>query len=364
MENEEKILQLINKFISNRLTDNELEELYTILNSSEYEVPLFKQLANSWNNMQEPAEIDTIALHSSMLKHLTNEEQIKESSAIQQYTKVNWLTVAKYAAVFLIAFLSFWLIDNGIKSTNKPLKVASGKYESINQLSVRDGSRSTLTLSDGTAIILNSGSTVKYPSTFTDKSRDIYLSGEAYLDVTSDPENPFIVHVDDYQVKVLGTTLNIKAYPDENIIETTLLTGAAEIIYNKHGSGAEKSVSIRPSQKAIIIKGSNEVVINRIKSRAPKSDYISVNEADTSYIVAWKEDKLIFRNEEFKTVLIKMQRWYGLKFINKYPELNNIRITGKFDKETLEEALRALQLTTPFDYTIEQNLVTITKRNK
>ncbi|HZK64875.1 MAG TPA: FecR family protein, partial [Puia sp.] len=200
--------------------------------------------------------------------------------------------------------------------------------------------------------------------------REVNLEGEAFFDVVKDASHPFIVHTSAINVKVLGTAFNIKSYPGDKIIETTLLRGMVEIT-RKDDPSAPK-VILKPNEKLVINKtqepirpssqaaahsdtgaeGMSNISITPVPMNIPDSD-----KAET----AWMYNKLVFDGDSFEELAAKMERWYNIKITFKNDQLFKYRFKGVFNNETVKEALDALQLTAAFTYNIKGNIVVLNK---
>jgi ferric-dicitrate binding protein FerR (iron transport regulator) len=170
------------------------------------------------------------------------------------------------------------------------------------------------------------------------------------------------------KLKVLGTTFNIKAYPDENTEEATLISGSVEIYAQSDKSEKEKPIVLKPNQSALFVKSVN--IFHTKDSTnifSPENEPVKLRTATlqpslkVEEKISWKENRLVFDNEQFSSLVVKIERWYNVKITVNYPELNEARFTGKFDKETLEQVLNDFITITPFKYKIKQNLITISK---
>ena len=237
------------------------------------------------------------------------------------------------------------------------------------------GVRSHFELPDGTSGWLNNGSRLKYPVKFLNDYREVELIGEAYFDVSHHKGRPFIINTDGLDVKVLGTKLNVYAYPDENIQTFTLETGSVELI--KRNNGEEVTVlKMKPGQHAvyslttdepemengiqtinnqnIIIvgeqtpdKGSinkSSAVSERIETRSGK---INVGYEETSRYTNWKNGKLVLRNDPIPIMLNRIGRWYNVRFNVTDERINEYRYWATFEEENLDQVLKMLSLTGP-----------------
>jgi ferric-dicitrate binding protein FerR (iron transport regulator) len=228
----------------------------------------------------------------------------------------------------------------------------------------RAGARTKLVLPDGTQVWLNSNSRLKYNNDFYANNREVTLDGEAYFDVTKDARLPFIVHAASIDIKVLGTSFAVKSYPQDKTIEATLLRGMIEV--NRKDNPSTPRIILKPGEKLVFSKSfatrnrtgntppgpdahvsvSPDMAINSIRQDIPDS-----NKVET----AWLYNRLVFDGDSFRELADKMERWYNVKIDLRDSMLNSYHFGGIFEKETVEEAFKELQLTRDFNYTINGN---------
>jgi transmembrane sensor len=225
------------------------------------------------------------------------------------------------------------------------------------------GSRVSFYLPDGSTGWLNSGSTLKYALNFNENRR-VELEGEAYFDVVPDKFHPFFVRTSEIQIKVLGTTFNLKSYPEDKTVEATLLTGILEIQTLPEIQGSKQTVILKPHQKATFQRSTDQLVLGEERTNTESSQGIRAarisNDVDAVPVISWKDHKLVFVNEPFESLLVKLERWYDVEITLLNNPADNLSYTGVFEKETVEQALRALELATPdFNYTINKNKITV-----
>jgi len=227
--------------------------------------------------------------------------------------------------------------------------------------------KSTIVLTDGTRITLNSQSSLRYPATFTGKTREVYLSGEAFFDVQKDHEHPFIIHAEKMDIKVLGTAFNVKSYPNDPQSETTLIRGAIEVTLNDRPSD---HIILKPSEKLIVKNKLFEPVRKNTTKINPAETNMGMQyvlttftrlQPDDSTVVetSWVKNKLVFRDESFSGLASRMERWYGVDIKFKNDALKQYRFSGIFENERINEALDALRMTENFNYKIKNNTVYI-----
>ncbi|MGV8134876.1 MAG: FecR family protein [Mangrovibacterium sp.] len=202
--------------------------------------------------------------------------------------------------------------------------------EIYNQLIVPYGKRSSLILSDGTIVYLNSGSRVIYPVVFNKEKREIYIEGEAYLKVAHNVKCPFYVTTDHLKVRVLGTEFNIKSYPDENKSSVVLVTGSVQTLINS---------------KKILMKESEQLTLNNISGK------ISQEKTDVLEHISWKDGWLFCNNEQIESIATKLSRYYNVDIQFKDQNAKMLTMTGKLDlKSEWREVLDIICFTAPVRY--------------
>jgi len=283
-------------------------------------------------------------------------------------------TILRVAAIIVFTFGLSW---GGFYIYYKKVLNASAAY---NEVFAPKGSKSIINLPDGTKIWLNAETTLKYPEKFTGKNREVSLDGEAFFDVAKDEKKPFTVKTSDLDITALGTTFNVKSYSDEGTIETTLVYGSL-CIKKEYAPGQVQNIVLKPKQMLTLVKKEGKIlvdyvdteeekveepfkvkeektIVKKIEARRNEEIYLT-EDVNTEMYTSWKDHKLIFKNETFESLAVKLERWYNVKISIEGEKLKKYRVTGTFENETIEQALKALQLTTPFVYHFEQNNITI-----
>ena len=193
----------------------------------------------------------------------------------------------------------------------------------VNKLIVPYGKRSTVTLSDGTKVWLNSGSTLIFPPAFSGNSRDVQLIGEAFFDVTHNKEKPFYVKTEAFKMKVYGTKFDIQAYKQDNASSLILVEGKVSMKSNE--DVYDKEVFLTPNQRATIVDGSRRIEIDKIEN---SEEYTS-----------WTEGYLSFSNEDITHLLKQVSRYYNVN-IDIVTTKKVDKIFGKLDlKDNIEKVL-------------------------
>lgn len=249
--------------------------------------------------------------------------------------KTLFINIVKYAAMAVVLVAStvwatLFFNDRGMDST-------------LNTLYVPAGQRAQITLQDGTEVWLNAQSTLRYPSHFSKRSRDVEITGEAFFNVAKDSK-PFIVSTQDIELEVLGTQFNVYSYPDAGYIQTHLIEGSVKIFEKLN----EKNTVILKPNEQVTIRGNQMTVDNIINSNH----------------LLWKEGNYCFQNERLIDIIEKLQLYYDIKIVVEDPEVFNVRYTGKFrQRDGIDEILRIIQKIQPFkiERDRDNNIITLTK---
>jgi len=212
-----------------------------------------------------------------------------------------------------------------------------------NEINVPNSKTLQIELSDGTKVWLNAGTVFRFPQNFTAKNRTVFLQGEAYFEVTKNKKRPFIVDSKGIQVEVLGTKFNISAYDNEEYISTTLVEGSVNVFQTEL---PKEKLQLTPNFQAKFNK---------------TNVHFSKSKVDTRVYTSWIDNTLIINNLSFSEILKKLERRYDVVITNTVSELNNEVYRGEFKNETIETILKTITLSTPFNYTINENKITITE---
>ena len=241
------------------------------------------------------------------------------------------------------------------------------EIQANNEISTRYGSKSNMVLPDGTKVYLNSGSKLTYDKNYGTDIREVNLTGEGYFDVIKNPKKPFIIHTSNINIRVLGTAFNVRCYPDEKNTETSLVRGSLEVTV-KNG---QQKIILKPNEKLIVSNPNNDTKKENAagnnkgtlgENNIIELSHVSLLDIDSSIIeTSWVNNRLVFRSETFEQIATKMERWFGVNIQFANDKLKGLKFTGVFEKETVDQALKALQLTTFFSYKINKDSIVIFK---
>jgi len=204
------------------------------------------------------------------------------------------------------------------------------------------------------------------------QTREVTIEGEAYFDVIHNRQKPFIVRTTDITIKVLGTVFNVKAYPFEGSVETTLISGSLIVEKNSDNNKIEET-KLLPNQRATYIRRQGTVFLNDTDHESMKKVKVDniehikgkvllTKKVETDIFTSWKDNRLVFRNEAFQSLVVRLERWYGVKIIILDDDLNNYHFNGTIENETIQDVLQFIDYTIPIDYTVKHNQITIKKK--
>ncbi len=371
----DRLWELLSRKISEEATKAELSELDELLRiCPETELPA-KAIQEFWNMPMNTDDAEfleaTFHLHTEMLSkqgiHLNNNLAETGSFKLESHSnfpKKKQLFFITAVSAFILSLVAGYVYFNAESKNPIIDKIA------ISEISTKKGSRTKVQLPDGTTVWLNSSSKLTYDNqNFGKQIREVSLSGEAYFDVVKNKTKPFIIHTAKMDMKVLGTVFNIKCYPDEKTTETSLIHGSVEVSLKDR----QEKILMKPNEKLVLVnddqkEGKRTVAANSQKSAVNvykpiiELSHLTLYPTNNQIVeTGWVENKLVFNNESLEEVISKMERWYSVTIIIQSEQLKQESLTGIFEKETIQQALKALQYTTKFNYKISSDTITILK---
>jgi transmembrane sensor len=369
---------LIGKKLAGEASAEELNELEDLLRSDPDMHYALQNITDLWN-LPTPASNDVddaFNRHINKMKDAgvqwdqPEDAELAPGYMLTQRRSRKSLLVISIAAAVLMAASILWYNSVTQKATSNRPFVAGKAGEKIGA-STPNGSKSTITLPDGSKVWLNAGSSLTYNKDFGGEIREVDLSGEAFFEVVSlplSPSNgggtdkvPFIIHTRHIDVKVLGTSFNVKSYPGDKKTETTLVHGKVEVmILNRR-----EKIVLRPNEKLIVNNDDTTAPLTGKPVAAGAASYFSVDKV--SYVnadsmlaeTAWVQNKLVFDNESLLEIAQKLERWYNVEIKFSDEKIQTERGSGTFENINIQQALEYLREIAPFHYTMKGNKITI-----
>lgn len=278
-------------------------------------------------------------------------ELVSIDSTIKPGTQRATLILADGGKVELDGDHALTELEQGdIKVTNKqnsllytPLaKIKGQKTQIFNELITPRGGSYSLTLSDDTKVILNAGSTLRFPVDFSDSVRKVYLDGEAHFDVSHNG-SPFIVSCNDMDVSVLGTVFNISSYSDEPEIKATLVEGKIKVDWN-NSNGYESKI-LDPNDQAVLNK---------------REQSIEINEVNTSLYTSWIQGKFEFKKDNLEAVMKRLARWYDFEYEFQNAAAKDYHFTARINNDqSISSILEMLEMTTDVKFEINGQTIVV-----
>lgn len=247
------------------------------------------------------------------------------------------IIILKWAAVFAGILLISVLVINQMNYRPTQTREAISLIIKSNP----KGQKSKIFLPDGSIVFLNAESSLCYWPGFTPDKREIRLSGEAFFEVAKDSLRPFVVIAENLVTTALGTSFNIKAYPEDQEVLISLLTGSVSV---QRKDSVDHVLFLNPGEAA----GLNH----------PKG-ILMPKEFNYEQEILWKDGILYFKEIPLEEAFKRLEIWYGVSFNLKNLPRRPIIVTGKFDNENLTNVLRSLSHTVSFDYTINNEEIIV-----
>lgn len=252
-----------------------------------------------------------------------------DDAATGQLAKQSGVTITKAANGKLI-----YTIENA------PSNSTGLAQQAYNTIETPRGGQYQVNLPDGSKVWLNAGSSLRFPTNFTGNIRSVELAGEAYFEVAKNAQKPFRVISNSQVVEVLGTHFNISSYVDDSSVKTTLLEGSVKVLSTK----SNQSKLLKPGQQSNINYSDNS---------------IDVQTVDTEEVVAWKNGYFLFVDEDLKSIMSKLARWYNVD-VEYTGNVDNLRFGGMVSRSRdLAQALKIIEQTGNVKTKIEGRRVTI-----
>jgi transmembrane sensor len=320
--------QQLASFFCGNSNSGEIETLQSWQKQSSENKKTFDKSAEVWDNCKKPISIsefmhDKLQVMGRIMAH---------TSSLQRRDRV-FMHFLRLAAIFIgpIMLAIGWYIG----STNLPSQALTWNTVTTPRKHI-----AMCTLADGTEVWLNAGSTLSYPSNAQPNQRVVKLTGEGYFKVAKDAAKPFLVITQKETVKVLGTSFNMKAYPGEERIVTTLEEGSLEIFTPNQGSASRK---LRPGEQSIYDINTGKIEIDTV---------------DPILYSSWRGEKFLFKDADLITIIAELERLYDIKIYIKNPKLEKLRFRGMFSyDQDLLDAFETLRHSVKLNYTIKDREV-------
>jgi len=346
-----RISLLFQKYLNETCSEEKVQEVLAILEDSNNDPILSAEAKNQWEavNIEQQIPAENRLLMNRILDHLHHRIRLHEEKTSEKYSmkKRLFFGFSKVAAVLILPLLGYSIYLTSKTSKTLPTEANPVVWQTVK---TPVGMQTDFSLPDGSHVWLNSGSVFKYPLSFTQDKRLVELTGEAFFDVAKDASHPFLVMTGKMNIEVKGTKFNVINYPEESTSELILESGSVRLFTGNYEDN--KTIAhINPGELA-----SFDLTNNQLK----------VSDVDVDKYTAWRDGKLIFRDDSMEEVVRKLNRWFNVEIILQSSELEDYVYTATYQYETLPQILELLKISAPVNYSITErkrmNDNTYTKR--
>lgn len=286
-----------------------------------------KELMDSWQRLAEKIKsTDSIIASDSFLN---NNQNLFRNSVNK--CKMRKILITCVAATLILIFVG--------------IRINTNNNTWIEVRTFLPGETKIVDLPDGSIVHLNALSTLKYPKKFNKKSRDLFLDGEAYFNVSKDSLHPFIVYSDNQEIEVLGTEFNVQAYSTEDIAVTTLISGKVKLTTSENKVDLGEEFILEPGHQAIFNKNTN---------------CTQVIDVETKDVTSWINGEYAFKNKSLEEITIRLEKIYNVTFLINDDSLKKSSYSGKFfSHQTIDEIVNIINFKNHFNYEINNDTIII-----
>ncbi len=325
----EECIEIFERYIQNRANLDEVKRLSEwIKNNNEISAWLEQQILASSSTMDSEVQM-------RMLKNIEQKiySNAAENVSLNKQRNVRfrfnqWMRVVAMFILPLLSAAGVYFFMSKHKSSTEPLIIA-----------VERGQKANITLPDGSKVWLNSQSKLTYSADFNIEKRELDLDGEAYFEVAHNKNKPFIVRSNDMAVEALGTAFGVKAYNEDNLISSILMTG---------------KVRVKTPDGESILSPNERILYDKTTHKATQSKVTNATD-----FTGWIHNELRFENESLAEIAKTIQRVYNIEVVFASDKLKHQRYTGNINNNSLESVLNIITLTSPVSFQIKNQKVTL-----
>lgn len=375
----QRFWSLLSKKLANEATETELNELQSILVSNPNLNHQADLIAEMWEQGSHGSDFSNEAAYMRhVMKHkdefftdeskeaappiIINEESQEEKPSLLRSIFSKRLTIISFVSLIVLATGLIYFLSG------KKKVVATARQE-ISSVVTKNGNRTKIMLPDGSQVWLNAGSNLDYNnSTFNKEIREVSLNGEAYFDVIKNEAKPFIIRTKKMDIKVVGTSFNVRSYNDEKTAEASLIKGTIEVTLKDR---KDQTIVLKPNEKIsiateeekqLILKTGEKIAVKKNSAAVPQIVVKELKPNPTNNIIpeiAWTQNRLYFEDASLEDIGPRLEKWFGKNVLIQDESLKKIRYTGNFENETIETVLSYLKLSRSFNFKIENDTVVI-----
>ncbi|MFI5193158.1 MAG: FecR family protein [Chitinophagales bacterium] len=335
MDQSNRLKFLFDKYLHRLCSPEEVDELIALLQREHAPDSLGWRLKELWEAIRTEHvsyPVDWDKMYQTVLRSGDGIPTVRNSNP-KARLRIAAIILVLFTGTALYLYLNKHPADNRKRLPAAANALTPEKTEAANK-------RQTIHLPDGSTVVLNADSRLDYPSAFTGKTREIYLSGEAYFDIKHNPQKPFLVHTGKITTKVLGTSFDIRAYPEDESIKVTVTRGKVQVLKENKSLGL--------------------ITANQQISFSKKTEAYAEKVVDSKSFISWKPEEISFNDISMLDAAKKIEQRFGktVEFAN--PDIKNCRVTATFSEDdVLEEILIVICGVSKSNFVIQNNKVII-----
>jgi transmembrane sensor len=346
------VSELIIKVLSNQATPDECVILDQWVKNTDENKRFFLRFRSSWLATSQLVTPDRAKTMKAL--EIVNQKIAKSHTDVAAEKEIRQLPASRGSFLKYIKIAALWILLFGLGAVFAMLFINPPKilgFNSAVSVVAPRGSKAMTVLPDGTVVWLNAGSRIEYKIPGNNPAREVTIEGEAYFNVSHDPEHPFVVNAGEMIVKAYGTEFNVKAYPEEKEVEATLVKGSVSV-----------EIKNRPSNKTMLKP--NEQAVYYRPSPERSENFLVTKGIDPALYTLWINDRLQIRGETLADLSIMLERKYDVTIHFNDNTLKDLRFTGIIENETIEQILELLKISSNVDYSIDGREIWLSKTRK
>lgn len=354
MNKEERFSLLLRLYLEGNITVSEQDEFFDLLATQEFDQLLEKQIADDLLRGREPVSAGLPPhISQEIMRNIVSAEKMA-AGIIPERKSYRLLYRIAAAAVVLVAVTAYFLFIR--KSAEQSFVSTIPHNTIINRNNSAVAKR--VVLADGSQVTLQPQSALYYPSSFSDSSREVYLQGRAFFEVTHNPKKPFLVYTQRIITRVLGTSFYINSEAANGNEEVSVRTGRVQVSENNkvlHDSRPSSSIIVTPNQKAVYEYEKRQLEATLVEKPQP----VPPENSPQSRLAVSASPHLVYEQEKLEKIFHQLEGIYGIEIIIENPAISNCSFTGDLSEEDLFLKLKSICLATRSSYEINGTRILI-----
>jgi ferric-dicitrate binding protein FerR (iron transport regulator) len=336
--------ELLAKYLSNEVTPVEKSEVEAWIDQSEEnreELEQIRKMLDSVDAFYNAEDFNSVAAWEKVqLKMHTPQLRVVQKNNVRKEVISHFYKVAAILVFAVLLGSAGYYFGFRNKVTEVYSEIISAEKQVIKEY----------LLPDGSVVALNSNSKLVFPRNFTGDTREVTIYGEAFFDVKPDASKPFIINAGNAQVKVLGTSFNVKADRENGTVEVVVATGKVQVTGKTSGELNDKTpILLVPGEKGIVTKIGS--VTDKMENNNPN-------------YLAWKTHDFVFNEVALSEVIATLESTYHVDIEVAQPKLNELKLTAHFENKPIDFVLNVVRLTFNLDLSEENEQFTLSGRGK